>query len=264
MAEPQPAFEAVAKRLQAALGHTSEQALAEDLGLKQTAWANRKSRGALPLAKINALCESRGISPEWVYKGKGEPRPGVGAAVKPLQDAAKAVAALSLPAHEARLLQELLHYTFAGDRDRALPLIEKLGLATVPRRAARASAGNGSVTDVDDDAVVGYMAFEASWLRAIGLRPGNATVISVDGDSMSPTLVDGDLILVDTSLVERHVSGVYVIVKGRTLHVKRLHFLLDGSIEIRSDNADYKTETMCGAEFDQLHIVGRMVRRLVR
>lgn len=264
MAETQPAFEAVTKRLKAVFGHSSEQALAEELGFKQSAWARRKGRGALPTAEIEALCEARGVNIDWVFTGKGEPRAGARAAAKPLQDAAKAVAALSLAAHEARLLQEILHYTFAGDRDRALPLVEKLGLVTVPRHAARASAGNGSITHIDNDSVVDVLAFQADWLRAIGLRPGNASVISVDGDSMSPTLLDGDLILVDTSLVERRVSGVYVIVKGQFLHVKRLHFRLDGVIEIRSDNPEYKTETMSGAEFDQLHIVGRMVRRLVR
>ena len=264
MVDEKENFDAVATRLRAALGLSTDTALAERLGFKRTAWQARKARGALPIVEIEAVCLEHGINLDWVYSGKGEPRKGIRANLKPLQDASNAVAALSLPPHEARLLQELLHYTLAGDRDRAMILVDKLGLVVVPRCEVKASAGNGSINPVSDEQVVDVIAFRPDWLRQIGVAPGKLVVIEVRGDSMHETLQDGDLLLVDTSLFERRVNGIYVLVKGDALLVKRLNFKASGSIEIRSDNKSYPTETMSGAEFDQLHIVGRMVRRLVR
>ena len=122
-------FAEVTDRLKAALGLTSDTALAEKLGLARTALAERKRRGALPEAEIEALCVASGIDKAWVYTGKGKPRPGGAAVINKLEEGAKAVAALSLPASEARALSELLLQVSTGDRDRVRKAMEKLGLA---------------------------------------------------------------------------------------------------------------------------------------
>ena len=65
----------------------------------------------------------------------------------------------------------------------------------VPRLAVGASAGPGALDA--DDAPLGQIGFETRWLRQLSANPKALSVIQVSGDSMSPTLVDGDDILVD-------------------------------------------------------------------
>jgi hypothetical protein len=58
-----------------------------------------------------------------------------------------------------------------------------------------ASAGPGTIAQ--DFAPVDRLRFSGRWLRQQGLEPGMLSVIEVEGDSMEPTLRDGDEILVD-------------------------------------------------------------------
>ncbi len=69
------------------------------------------------------------------------------------------------------------------------------------------------------------------------------TAIQIDGDSMEPGLRQGDYILITPTKEERHTEdGVYVIRIEGMMKVKSLQFLLDGTIEIISDNPKYRTQ----------------------
>lgn len=72
-------------------------------------------------------------------------------------------------------------------------------------------------------------------------NPAALKVIQVVGDSMEPTLRDGSYILVDTAAVDV-VDGIYAIIIGSEIFVKRLQFNLDGTIDIISDNPAYETK----------------------
>lgn len=67
-----PSFQAVVARLIQALGLASERALATELGLKSSAYYNRKKSGSLPLQEIVTLCLSRNVSIDWLFTGHGE------------------------------------------------------------------------------------------------------------------------------------------------------------------------------------------------
>lgn len=66
--------------------------------------------------------------------------------------------------------------------------------------------------------------------------------IQVDGDSMEPTLRDGDYILIDENTTFG-VNGIYAIQLGGQILIKRLQFKIDGTILIISDNTKYQIET---------------------
>src|SRR5690554_6577096 len=101
-----------------------------------------------------------------------------------------------------------------------------------------ASAGPGSLTD--DELPRNSMAFSAKWLKQLGTDPGKLSLISVDGDSMDPTLCDGDDIMVDHSAAERPLrDGIYVLRMDDVLLVKRLALRPSGKLSIRSDNKRY-------------------------
>jgi phage repressor protein C with HTH and peptisase S24 domain len=65
-------------------------------------------------------------------------------------------------------------------------------------------------------------------------------VIRVDGDSMAPTLSDGDEILVDREDGAGRVrDGIYVLRIEGTLVVKRVAVGPGGRLAVRSDNQAY-------------------------
>src|SRR6476661_7623869 len=70
-------------------------------------------------------------------------------------------------------------------------------LISVPVLDVQASAGPGAFAD--DERARARMRFDPGWLRGLKLDPAQLSVIQVVGDSMSPTLDDGDDILVDLS-----------------------------------------------------------------
>ncbi|HZV56858.1 MAG TPA: S24 family peptidase [Sphingobium sp.] len=109
-------------------------------------------------------------------------------------------------------------------------------LCAVPRLALGASAGPGALDQ--DEQAAGAVAFDAHWLRALGGRPDMLSIIRVDGESMAPTLGDGDDIMVDRADgAERLRDGIYVLRMDDVLMVKRLALTpRRGYLSIRSDN----------------------------
>ena len=114
-------------------------------------------------------------------------------------------------------------------------------LVSIPRLDLGASAGPGAVDS--GESRLGQIGFDAAWLRRIGLGgggPGRLSVIRVDGDSMIPTLADGDEILVDREDgAGRLRDGIYVLRVEGVLVVKRLSLGPGGRLSVRSDNDAY-------------------------
>lgn len=67
----QTMFDEICERLMLATGASSMGALADCLGFKPAAFSNRRKRGSLPREEIDQLIEERGLSPAWVYTGRG-------------------------------------------------------------------------------------------------------------------------------------------------------------------------------------------------
>ena len=127
------------------------------------------------------------------------------------------------------------------------------GWVSVPRLALGASAGPGSVPAAELS--IGALGFNARWLREQGLDAKNLSAIAVDGDSMEPTLRDGDEILVDRT--PRPVrDGIHVVRLDDTLLVKRLEQGRGGNVTLISDNRAYRPIEVGLAEME---IVGRVV-----
>ncbi len=137
-------------------------------------------------------------------------------------------------------------------RTRGIPPV-----VAVPRLSLGASAGNGSLDD--DERAAGAMAFDAHWLRHLGVRPQRVSIIRVDGESMAPTLSDGDDIMVDhDDAAMRLRDGVYVLRLDGVLMVKRIAIgPLRGRFSVISDNPHYPD----WADIDPalVDIVGRVV-----
>lgn len=123
----------------------------------------------------------------------------------------------------------------------------------IPRLGLGASAGSGAV--VPEEEPVGQIRFSARWLKSQGLEPGSLTVIAVEGDSMEPTLRDGDEILVDRSPRPLR-AGIHIIRLDDVLLVKRLEPGPAGTVTVISDNPAYGRGERSLADVE---IIGRVV-----
>ncbi len=108
--------------------------------------------------------------------------------------------------------------------------------ADVPRLPLGASAGPGA--HPTEEIPSGRLRFSNRWLKAQGLEPVMLSVIEVEGDSMEPTLRDGDEILVDRTPRPLR-AGIHVIRLDDVLLVKRLETGPGGTLRVISDNAAY-------------------------
>lgn len=123
----------------------------------------------------------------------------------------------------------------------------------VPRIDAVATAGAGGL--LDGDATLGGESIDPAVIRRLGARAPDLSMIMARGDSMAPTIVDGDEMLVDRG--DRTVTargGIYVIRLAEGLMVKRLT-RADGAMVVLSDNPAFIPFTA-----PEIDIIGRVVR----
>ena len=111
-----------------------------------------------------------------------------------------------------------------------------------------------------DEVGSSHIAFDPKWLRQLCAGgTSHLSFIRVQGDSMSPTLADGDDILVDgADGANRLRDGIYVLRRDDSLMVKRLAVNpFAGRVTLRSDNAAYPEWK--DVEMSTLNIIGRVV-----
>ncbi len=138
----------------------------------------------------------------------------------------------------------------------------------IPHFKAAASAGSvgahaEAVSQELDQA--GEMAFSSDWLRDnLGHTSGQLASVRVRGDSMTPTLMDGETIMIDLAVRRVDVSGIYVIEAHGDRLVKRIDRKLDSSLVIISDNKAYPAETVPPSRLADIKVIGRMVGRWQR
>ena len=174
-------------------------------------WRDGLSRA--PFDGIVQLCQASGLSIEWMATGKG-----------PRDSAA-------MTNHDAPGLDDR--------EDLAMQIQDSAALAgnsmvMLPRLDVEAAAGAGAV--VASEYVAEMIAFSAAWLRERHITPRTARILTARGDSMEPTIRDGDLLIVDTSIETAVDNGIYCIAYDGVLLVKRLFMIRNGGLIISSDN----------------------------
>jgi transcriptional regulator with XRE-family HTH domain len=112
----------------------------------------------------------------------------------------------------------------------------------IPRCSFRPSAPDGSLILSSDNEP--YLSVPRAWLARYmpeGARPG---IMEASGDTMEPTINDGDLLLLNLSIDRSAINegGVFVISIDNTPLVKRLQLTADNHLLIRSDNDLYEQE----------------------
>lgn len=123
----------------------------------------------------------------------------------------------------------------------------------IPRLALGASAGPGAMAA--EEQPIGAFRFSSRWLRGQGFDPSMLSAIVVTGDSMEPTLRDGDEILVDRA--QRPLrDGVHVVRVDDALLVKRIDTSRPGVLALVSDNPSYRPLELPPPD---VQVIGRVV-----
>lgn len=131
-------------------------------------------------------------------------------------------------------------------------------LVQVARYDVDVSAGHGGYGDEGPRKLL--FGFEESWLRTICRGSiHELSMVRVQGDSMHPTLGDGDDILVDASEASRPIrDGIYVLRRDDALMVKRLAVNPETqAVTVKSDNTVYPSWPDLSPV--SLRILGRVV-----
>ncbi len=147
----------------------------------------------------------------------------------------------------------------------------RAAMASVLEVDVRAGAGGGGLAraGVTPDGQGGTVAVDeakANWglpeeyVRAeLHVRPSGAYIIEVRGDSMSPTLLAGDRVMVDTGDRAPSPPGVFAIWDGVGVVAKRIEIVPNSDppvLRIKSDNIHhdgYERTT------DEVNVIGRII-----
>lgn len=133
---------------------------------------------------------------------------------------------------------------------------EQLSAILIPEIDIAYSMGGGIT--IDDYHGKEMVPFPRDWLRQI-IRGSfdQVFVARGSGDSMMPTLLDGDIIVVDTA--QRQIDrqdALWAISYGDLGMVKRVRKQPDGGYQINSDNQSVSAIT---AYDDEMHVIGRVI-----
>ena len=119
---------------------------------------------------------------------------------------------------------------------------------------ATACCGDG--IDNLPEKVCGHWKLPAVEFKSITAgKPENIKMLRVQGDSMTPTINEGDFVWVDISNNFASSDGIYLIRMATGLAVKRLQAGLS-DIVIKSDNSRYSDIT---AAVGEIQIIGKVV-----
>lgn len=122
----------------------------------------------------------------------------------------------------------------------------------------KGSAGPGN--EVLEERVLGHFQVSRSWVRnVLNCEPGKVDIIFVDGPSMEPTLLDGELVLVDRRCHRFDNDAVYVIQYDGHLRIKRVQLKFDGGVIIKSDNPRFEPEVLTQEQAEHLRVIGKVL-----
>jgi SOS-response transcriptional repressor LexA len=148
--------------------------------------------------------------------------------------------------------------TFGEERPPDLGLPDYVA---IPYLRQEAQGGPGGRTAQPRE-VRSYLAFSRQWIESKG-KANTMEVLRVRGDSMSPTVNDGDVVLVDKSQTGLVDGKLYLVSHNNELKIKRLW--VDEEPEERidywliSDNKRYAKESV--QKIDDFVIIGRALWR---
>ncbi|MCZ4258650.1 helix-turn-helix transcriptional regulator [Sulfitobacter sp. G21635-S1] len=136
---------------------------------------------------------------------------------------------------------------------------QKIGadFARIPRYEAQLAAGHGAHNG--DNIPTSSLAFRLDWLSRIGVNPKHCCLVNVMGDSMEPTLYNGDLVMIDQQVRRFRSNRLFAFVNADgDAQVKRVT-VHSQALALISDNRNYEPQLLTMDDADRLTIIGQVV-----
>ncbi|HCZ3650537.1 S24 family peptidase [Escherichia coli] len=207
----------------------SQGKLAREVGMAQSS-VNKLVNGATGSRKVVEIANILNVRPEWLSYGVG-----------PMN---------SEESTSCNLTPQESYPPQKNDKD--IFRVEVLDIA--------ASAGPGTFLVSDFAETVHAIEFSHDAARRLFCsRPANIIkMITVNGDSMAPTLCAGDQVFVDVSVRNFETDGIYIFIFGHTFHIKRLQ-MQGMQLAVISDNPAYKEWFISESAEEHLFIMGKVL-----
>lgn len=197
----------------------SQNDLANALGIHRSAITQAKLRDAVPQKWILTLARRYSLSADWLEYGTEAPK------------------AMSI-------VQRALSSVSASPE-----------VILVPKVQAKVCAGAGSY---EIEAVpVSEHPFPYQWLSRMG-TPNSMVFMDVIGDSMEPSIRDGDMVLVDQSGKSLSPHSIFAVGVEDSIFIKRVE-PRDGAVILHSDNRTYSDIELYEDELASFHVIGKVV-----
>lgn len=203
----------------------TQQQLASVSGVSQSSISKICNGGAKRSRYTVELASAIGVNPQWLATGEGEMW--VGGDIS-----TAAISALE---------------KITGVKNR---------VETIPINVERIDSGQsqpGGMTKLIE--VVSLNRQEAA-ASSIPTKTGALKMFTHRGDSMSPTIKNGELLIVDSTAKAISGGGIYAFKLNNQISVSRLQARADGSVTFIYDNNLYPQDTLPADKLDQLEVIG--------
>lgn len=233
MSEAEPIPDHPHERLEAArikAGFDSAAAFAKRVGIHPTTYRAYEN-GQNGFAKIApTLAKKLGVSVDWLLTGS--------------EDAPR------------QANQEHKPRPAASEQPRIRGASE--GDGAIPIRSFNLSYAMGDGTNIDDYFEEEAVLYDPNFLRRVTMSSAeNLFLARGDGDSMFPTLINEDDVLIDTSQRQLNTQDrIWACSVYGVGMIKRLRMVGNGRVEVISDNPGLPNQEISS---DDLHIVGRVI-----
>ena len=131
-------------------------------------------------------------------------------------------------------------------------------IISVPVIDVKASAGHGLM--IFEEQVVKNIELDKDWLRSNChfTCANKLSVITASGDSMHPTIDNGDFLLVDEGVNTIRTDSIYVAVVNDSLYVKRFQKTPRNTLLMISDNSAYERFEL-DPDRDDVRVIGKVI-----
>lgn len=134
---------------------------------------------------------------------------------------------------------------------------------SIPYYDVSASAGNG-LLPFEESNVQYTMEIHPQILLDLGISSQNLLCMPVKGDSMEPSLFEGDIVLVQRLQKPYSVlEGIHVIRIDNDIFIKHIQFnRFESKLKINSENHLYDSYYITGEDLNQVEIIGEALCKL--
>jgi phage repressor protein C with HTH and peptisase S24 domain len=253
-------------KVREALGH-NPQAFADLLGVSRPYITNiEKGRNKVPMEIASFLIETLNVAPDYIMSGKGSMfLTKTEEAPKPTETAnlSANLSANPTPKEKTKRTKNELATTASNLRV-LVTTVDASGNDNIALVGTRVAAGYAQGGFIEPEFMQSLPTFS---LPDSAYRNGSFRAFQVSGDSMQPTLYEGDWVIcryIDNWAQGINDTFVYVVVTTDRPVVKRVLNRLNerGQLTLQSDNVAYPAQFLDGEEVREVWVaVGRLSRQ---